>query len=1527
MERLWLSALLMVILISVPLGVALAGPPQEVPADGPNGPGTERISVDDRSSGGFLENKGQLSRDDILFYSTGNPMVGIGLDTIVTTPIDDEGRGYAYDITFLGAGQHEVEGRGIRPGYLNYLKGKDPAGWATGVLTYDEVLFTDLYPGIDMVFKTTNSGVKYDLLVHPGADPSIIQLEYRFASGISIDGKGDLLIETPLGTVVEERPVAYQGDDPIGAAFKLVGSDRITFSLGDYDKDELLVIDPLLKQSTFLGGSDDEMTESPPFLYQGDIIVAGTTYSRNFPVTSGAVDTICSQYDVFVTRMSSDLNALVWSTFLGGTEYDYGYDLEVDASGNVFVTGQTDALDFPTTSGAFDETSNIWTYTDEWGWEYTIPDAFASKIASDGKSLLYSTFIGGKGNDTAKGIAVDSSGNAYVGGYTDSSDFPTQDPYQDTMYGYQDGFVLVLETTGSSLVYSTYLGGYDNYADQIVDIELDSSGKAVVLGYTSASDFPVTTGAYNTVYVYDMPYVTKFKSDGSDLEFSTFLFQDTYVYDLCIYKDEPYVTGYTYYSSFPATKDAYSNTMGGWADAFACILSTDGSKLIYATLLGGTEYEMGYHIIVDAQGAMVVSGFVASTDFPTTKDTYQTSLKGYSDAFLTWFTVDRKDLFFSTYFGGSQEEQGYGTVMTGTYEPCLYGATSSSDLPTTKGSYSPTMNGGWQDVFLAKFKTNSFSPSRPMSLKLTAGNSIIDLRWSPPASDGNETVITYTIYRSLNNESFDPLKTVSGDILMTNDSTVQNGKVYYYYVSATNVVGEGPFSNTVSGVPITVPSVPVDFELRKGNGFVELTWDYPTDNGGDPFIKFNIYSGTDPLALELSVEDLDGLLYNFTGLENGLEYHFRVNAATRAGEGPGTVVLSTYPSTVPSAPRNLTSTRGDRYIHLYWQAPSYFGGEAEVTYNVFASTNNVTFNRLGTKISELDYNVTAIDNGLVYFFRVTAVNIRGQGPISNIIEDRAIGIPTEPREVQVTMGDETAMVRWMPPDNLGGDLSVVYNVYVGTGVYQMERKASSLTATEFLVEGLENGVLHYFSVSAENSLYEGPLSLFVTGTSMRVPSVPLGLSVEVGDGKLSLSWSAPADLGGDTLVIYEVHFGTSLDSLTLTATTEVPTYHDPGLKNGRTYYARVRAKNLAGAGPFTDPVSGTPMGRPSAPLSLIVNRGDRSLNVSWTKPLDLGGAGQVAYTVYLSNASRSLFPYATSVEATYYLITELTNGVRYQVSVGATNPAGESELSNSVESTPMTVPGAPMFELKPGDSSMNLTWTLPTNDGGGAISQVRIYRSLEGKEPSFHRMVPASKGSFTDMDLDNGMIYRYSLSCLNEVGEGPMSDIKEATPKAESEPSSISELLIAGLSISFIIIAIIIIAIFVILRKKRAAPAQTGPISPQVQGLAYYQTGAQLPTGYVQGLPPTPQYDLPPAPIQTQPPVQQAPVQVPLDQQQPVYYPPVQEVVAQPPQVGMPEPSVQTGPMMDQQQTMVQTPVIEQPPEPSVQPSDAQQQV
>jgi fibronectin type 3 domain-containing protein len=499
------------------------------------------------------------------------------------------------------------------------------------------------------------------------------------------------------------------------------------------------------------------------------------------------------------------------------------------------------------------------------------------------------------------------------------------------------------------------------------------------------------------------------------------------------------------------------------------------------------------------------------------------------------------------------------------------------------------------------------------------------------------------------------------------------------------------------------------------------------------------------------------------------------------------------------------------------------------------------------------------------------------------------------------MGDGTALVRWMPPNSMGGDIAVVYNVYAGTGVYQMELVASGLTDTEYLVEGIPNGVLHYFAVSASNSQLEGPMSLFVTGTSMRVPSVPLNLRMEVGDGKVTLTWSPPTDLGGDTVLAYEVFFGTSLESLIMTATTEVPSYHEPGLKNGRTYYAMVRAKNAVGVGMFTDHVSGMPIGRPSAPLSLLVVRGDRSLNVTWTRPMDLGGSSHVTYTVYLSNASRSMFPFATNVSATFELLTGLTNGVKYQVIVSAVNPAGESDLSNMVEATPMTVPGAPTFELKPGDSSMNLTWTLPLADGGGEITQVRIYRSLAGKEPSFLRMVPASRGAYTDLDVENGVTYRYALSCLNEVGEGPRSDVKEAAPKAEDETRSMAGLIMASLTVAFIVLAIIAVVIFLMLRKKKASQTQPGPMPPLMQGMTYAQAGAQLPTGYAQGLPQYQQYGLPPAAPPQAPPQQpvQPPLQVqePAYQQQQSYYPPAQEQLPTQPSEYVPEQLIVSGPL------------------------------
>ncbi|MCC7431559.1 SBBP repeat-containing protein, partial [bacterium] len=323
---------------------------------------------------------------------------------------------------------------------------------------------------------------------------------------------------------------------------------------------------------------------------------------------------------------------LVFSTFLGGSSYDYGYSLSLDGSGNCYVTGYTQSSDFPTTAGAYDTSG--------------YSDAFVTKLNSSGSSLVFSTFLGGSGSNSDQGnsVSTDGSGNCYVTGYTFSSDFPTTVGAYDTSYNgssTSDVFVTKLNSSGSSLIFSTFLGG-SNY-EESRSLSVDGSGNCYVTGSTKSSNFPTTSGAYDTSLDSYDTFVTKLNSSGSSLVFSTFLGGSSYDYGYSVSSDgngNCFVTGQTISTGFPTTAGAYDTSNNGNGDAFVTKLNSSGNSLVYSTYLGGNGDETGYSLSLDGSGNCYVTGVTNSSDFPTTVGAYDTSHNGgYSDAFVTKFDL------------------------------------------------------------------------------------------------------------------------------------------------------------------------------------------------------------------------------------------------------------------------------------------------------------------------------------------------------------------------------------------------------------------------------------------------------------------------------------------------------------------------------------------------------------------------------------------------------------------------------------------------------------------------------------------------------------------------------------------------------------------------------------------------------------------------------------------------------------------------------------------------------------------------
>jgi hypothetical protein len=622
-------------------------------------------------------------------------------------------------------------------GSSNYFIGNDPSKWRTNVPNYAKVKYTNVYPGVDLVYYGNQRQLEFDLVVQPGADPKAVRLDFRAAlngkhAALRINNKGDLVVGTKGEEVIFHKPLVYQAptNDETRAAdkelidgkFVLTGTHQVRFQIAAYDRSRPLVIDPTLAYSTYLGGSGldgGDISGGIAVDGSGNAYVTGFTTSTNFPTTPGAFQTTCLSCTpgtgfggaAFISKLNAAGSALLYSTYLGGSGgAGGGGGIAVDAAGNAYVTGSTNSGDFPTTPGAFQTTFGGGSL-----------DGFVTKLNAAGSTLLYSTYLGGSGQDEGhNGIVVDASGNAYVTGRTFSSDFPiTPGAFQTTSGGGSDAFVSKLNAAGSALLYSTYLGGSNWESSE--GIAIDASGNAYVTGVTFSSNFPTTPGAFQTTsggggsrFGFEDAFVSKLNAAGSALLYSTYLGGSSFDESFGIAVDgsgNAYVTGDTGSSNFPTTPGAFRTTFGGGDfDAFVSKLNAAGSALLYSTYLGGSVVESGLGIAVDASGSAYVTGFTASSNFPTTPGAFQSTFGGGGDAFVSKLNAAGSALLYSTYLGRSDRDQGRGIAINASGNAYVRGFTASSNFPVTPGNFpvtpgafQTTSGGGDGDAFVSKF--------------------------------------------------------------------------------------------------------------------------------------------------------------------------------------------------------------------------------------------------------------------------------------------------------------------------------------------------------------------------------------------------------------------------------------------------------------------------------------------------------------------------------------------------------------------------------------------------------------------------------------------------------------------------------------------------------------------------------------------------------------------------------------------------------------------------------------------------------
>jgi Beta-propeller repeat len=663
----------------------------------------------------FEENRGQADpRVKFLARGAGYVLFITAAEAILA----DRRIGQAVRVHLQGA-RPDVEVAGLEPlpGRIHYIRGLDRAEWRTGVATYARVAYREAYPGIDAIYKTTTgSRFEQEFLVRPNANPAAIHLAFDGVQKVAVDDAGDLVLTTAGAPVRLGRPVAYQEIGgvrrAVAAAWSPRGPKEAGFRLGPFDRSHALVIDPVITWATYLGGSGADQAFAIAVDSAGNSYVTGDTDSINFPTTDGSRLAIgASMTDVFVTKLNPTGQALVYSVYIGGSGTDGGRGIAVDPSGNAYVAGFTTSTDFPTTADAFQPQHG--------GGSSDFPlDAFVLKLGPQG-NLIYATYLGGRDDDVALGIAVDAAGRAHVVGGTRSPNFPVANALQPLLGGGgfdqcriavdcpRNAFVARLNAQGI-VEYSTFLGGA---SDAVANaIALDDRGSVYVTGATSGS-FPTTPGSFQPNFGGGSAdaFVARIDENAA-LGWATYLGGiDTDVgFGIAVDRERrPHVVGASASTNFPVTdgdRFAPSDNPGvGFVQlGFVLRLRGDGSAIEWSrpTAPGTAQTDVtAMGVAVDEQGQTHVVGSDAVC-------TFQGRFPCSVPVVVQTRGATGERLSFIT-FGGGFAVSGRAIAASGS-SLWVTGATfGGRDFPTTPGTFQPTAPGGGDDAFVVRLSEGS----------------------------------------------------------------------------------------------------------------------------------------------------------------------------------------------------------------------------------------------------------------------------------------------------------------------------------------------------------------------------------------------------------------------------------------------------------------------------------------------------------------------------------------------------------------------------------------------------------------------------------------------------------------------------------------------------------------------------------------------------------------------------------------------------------------------------------------------------
>ncbi|MFO7991656.1 MAG: NosD domain-containing protein [Thermoplasmata archaeon] len=676
----------------------------------------------------------------------------------------------------------------------------------------------------------------------------------------------------------------------------------------------------------------------------------------------------------------------------------------------------------------------------------------------------------------------------------------------------------------------------------------------------------------------------------------------------------------------------------------------------------------------------------------------------------------------------------------------------------------------------------------PENLSADTGYGYVNLTWDEPVYNGSADIIEYRVYRGTNITNLSLITSVTSDITYYNDTSVDNGVLYYYNVTAVNSVGESNPSN-ISAAPGSVPLPPENIAATSGDGYVNLIGDPSPDDGGFSIVEYKVYRGTSSGG-ETYLDSFppDQSYYNDTSVVNEQTYYYYLTAVNSRGESLPSEEVSATPlptPTTPSPPRNLAFIEGDGHVNLSWDVPTDDGNRPIDEYVIYRGTSSGGESYYSTVPgTQLFYNDTSVTNGQTYYYFITAVNEAGlESGESNEISATPLSVPSPPLELEATDGDLYIDLYWDAPNDDGGSNIQEFLIYRGTEENGDKQQIDSVPGDTYNYrdEDVSYGITYYYNITALNGVGESEPSDDVSATPVTVPSAPENLDAQPGRGNVTLTWDEPSSDGGLSITEYRIYRGVNDQNLVYYDNVDgtTLTYIDKEVKPDNTYHYRVSAVNSEGEGPRSNEALETPQSPeviPKPPSNVNTDAGDEYVLITWDKPVGPGSSTITRYNIYRGDSSGSETQYdSVDVGTLEFNDTNVDNGQEYFYYLTAVNPTGESQPSEEVSALPEAI-------VNDNDGDGDPDETDPDDDNDGMPDEWENEHGLDPKDPS-------DADADADGDgLTNLEEYNLGTDPQNEDtdGDGIVDGEDEDPLNAEDEglPAWVLVLIIAGAGVA-----------------------------------------------------------------------------------------------------------------------------------------------